>query len=114
MILVTKKKQVIAYGLANGQCPFEIWLENLLDKKALYAVTSRIDRASMGNFGDCKSLGGGVQELRIHQSKGFRVYFAQDGDTIKLLLLGGDKSAQFKDIKLAKIYLQDYEEHKND
>ncbi len=68
----------------------------------------RLDRVSLGNFGDCRSVGEGVQELRIDYGPGYRVYFGQLGSTIVLLLCGGDKSAQAKDINLAHYYWSEY------
>lgn len=68
----------------------------------------RLDRISLGNFGDCRSVGEGVQELRIDYGPGYRVYFGQLGSTIVLLLCGGDKSAQAKDINLAHYYWSEY------
>jgi len=68
----------------------------------------RLDRVSLGNFGDCRSVGEGVQELRIDYGPGYRVYFGQHGSTIVLLLCGGDKDSQAKDIDLAKHYWKEY------
>ena len=78
------------------------------NRKARAIVRARINRIRLGNLGDCKSVGGGVKELRIHFGAGYKVYFSQLGDTIVVLLLGGDKSSQNKDIKQAKLYWQDY------
>ncbi len=63
---------------------------------------------ALGNLGDVKSVGAGVSELRLAFGKGYRVYFAQEGEKIILLLCGGDKGSQDKDIREAKTYLQDY------
>ena len=68
----------------------------------------RLDRVSLGNFGDCHGVGDGVQELRIDYGPGYRVYFGQVGSTIVLLLFGGDKSTQAKDIEQAKRYWNEY------
>ena len=67
-----------------------------------------MDRLNLGNFGGCKSLGGGLHELKIDFGPGYRVYFADVENVIVLLLWGGDKSTQAKDIDVAKKYLADY------
>lgn len=64
-------------------------------------IQARIDRAEMGNFGDCEPVGEGVSEMRIHFGPGYRVYFTQRGQNIVILLAGGDKSNQARDIKTA-------------
>ena len=69
---------------------------------------TRIDRLRFGNFGDCKSVGGGVFELRIHFGPGYRVYFGVVGTDVVILLLGGDKTSQKKDIKMAHKYWKEY------
>jgi len=89
-------------------------LDGLKDKKGRYSIKTRIDRIEDGNFGDCKSLGQGVFELRIQQGPGYRVYFAKDGARIILLLCGGAKRSQEKDIMRAKNYWTDYKERKHD
>ena len=84
------------------------------DRKARAVVRARINRVRLGNLEDCKSVGGGVRELRINFGSGYRVYFAQQGDTVIVLLLGGDKSSQNRDIKQAKLYWQDYKRRGNE
>jgi putative addiction module killer protein len=71
------------------------------DKQAEKRIQARVRRAEMGNFGDCESVGEGVSEMRIHYGPGYRVYFAQRGMEIVILLAGGDKSTQSKDIETA-------------
>ncbi len=80
---------------------FDTWLNSLRDRKAKSLVQVRIDRMEDGNFGDCQSVGSGVSELRIHYGAGYRVYFKRSGLEIVVLLVGGDKSTQPKDIKTA-------------
>jgi len=80
---------------------FATWFENLRDRQAMRRIQARIDRAEDGNFGDCAAVGEGVSEMRIHLGPGYRVYFTQRGTEIVILLAGGDKSTQIKDIKIA-------------
>jgi putative addiction module killer protein len=88
----------------NGKAPFLEWLYSLRDKMAVYRIRARLDRVELGNFGTVKSLGDGVSELKIDYGPGYRVYYAMNGKTVVLLLVGGDKSTQHKDIVTAKAY----------
>ena len=81
---------------------FDEWFDALLDKQAARRIQARIDRAEEGNFGDHQSVGEGVSEMRIHHGPGFRVYFTRRGLEIVILLVGGDKSSQAKDIHTAQ------------
>lgn len=80
---------------------FAAWLEKLRDLKGKARILSRLDSAALGNFGDCKPVGEGVSEMRIHFGSGYRIYCKRRGTEVYLLLLGGDKSTQKRDIKLA-------------
>ena len=80
---------------------FRGWLLGLRDLRARTQIIRRIDRAEAGNFGDVAPIGEGVSEMRIHQGPGYRVYFVQRGQTLILLLCGGDKSSQPTDIRRA-------------
>ena len=77
------------------------WFEELRDRQARARINIRIRRLSLGNFGDVKPVGEGVSELRIEYGPGYRVYFAQRGRALVVLLAGGDKHSQDKDIKRA-------------
>ena len=77
---------------------FDIWLSGLKDRVAKARIVQRIRSAELGNFGDCKPVGGSVFEMRVHVGPGYRVYYTRIGAVIYLLLCGGDKSSQSKDI----------------
>jgi len=81
---------------------FRKWRTQLRDERARAAIASRLDRLAFGHAGDAAPVGDGISELRIHYGPGYRVYFRKQGKTIIVLLCGGDKSSQAKDIKLAK------------
>jgi putative addiction module killer protein len=85
-------KELQLYVTVEGRVPFSEWLGGLRDIKARAKIRVRLDRVSLGNFGDCHGVGDGVQELRIDYGPGYRVYFSQVGSMIVLLLCGGDKS----------------------
>jgi putative addiction module killer protein len=85
---------------------FDAWFESLKDKQTSRRIQARIDRAEEGNFGDHKSVGESVSEMRIHHGPGFRVYFIEREFEIVILLAGGDKSSQSKDIKQAQYIAQ--------
>jgi putative addiction module killer protein len=68
----------------------------------------RLNRIRLGNFGDCKSVGAGISELRIPHGPGYRVYFGRRGKTVVILLYGGDKRTQSRDIALAQTYWDEY------
>lgn len=80
---------------------FDAWLADMKDHIGKARIALRLDRAAKGNFGDCEPVGGGVSEMRIHYGPGYRVYFTRRDAVIYLLLLGGDKSTQKRDIKRA-------------
>ncbi|CAB3922066.1 MULTISPECIES: type II toxin-antitoxin system RelE/ParE family toxin [Burkholderiales] len=81
---------------------FRKWRTRLKDERARILVASRLDRLAFGLAGDVEPVGQGVSELRIHHGPGYRIYFQKRGSTIIVLLCGGDKSTQAKDIKAAK------------
>jgi putative addiction module killer protein len=101
-------KELQIYVTEDGRAPFSEWLASLRDLKARAKIRVRLDRVSLGNLGDCHGVGDGVQELRIDYGSGYRVYFGQEGATMVLLLCGGDKSTQIKDIEIAKRYWNEY------
>jgi putative addiction module killer protein len=80
---------------------FDVWLTRLNDRLARARIALRIRSAEHGNFGDCEPVGEGVSEMRIHVGPGYRVYFTRRAEMVYLLLIGGDKSSQKRDIKRA-------------
>ena len=97
------------YETANGKCPFLTWKAKL-PQRARDLVNTRIARLRLANYGDCKSLKGvkGIYELRIHDGPGYRIYYGKQGRQVILLLSGGSKSTQKRDIEKAKRYWDDY------
>ena len=81
---------------------FRRWWKRLRDERARGVIVARLDRLAFGHPGDVEPVGQGVSELRIHHGPGYRIYFQKRGDTIVVLLCGGDKSSQASDIKIAK------------
>jgi putative addiction module killer protein len=100
--------KINVYQAEDGKVPFSIWLANIRDKRARAKILIRLDRVQLGNFGDSKSVGQGVSELRISKGKGYRVYYGRKECEIVLLLCGGDKATQQTDIQLAKKYWRKY------
>ena len=81
---------------------FRKWRTRLKDQRARALIASRLDRLAYGHAGDAEPVGEGISELRIHHGPGYRVYFQKRGTTLIVLLCGGDKSSQAKDIRIAK------------
>jgi len=92
-----QKRKVLRY-VAAGKDLYGEWLGKLQDISGRAAVSARVDRVAAGNFGDHRSVGQGVWELRINYGPGYRVYYGEDGPVVVLLLCGGDKRSQRKDI----------------
>ena len=103
-----KSQQIIDYINSNGDAPVRDWL-NDLDPVIAARIQARINRLESGNFGDSKSVGSGIYELKFKFGSGYRIYFAKHGESIVLLLCGGDKSTQSKDIEIARLYWADFE-----
>ncbi len=89
---------------------FDRWLSSLKDRTVAAKVAARLVRLSMGNPGDVEPVGSGISELRIHYGKGYRVYYMRRGELIIVLLCGGDKSTQKKDIKAAKMLADEWKD----
>ena len=95
---------------SKGREPFTEWFESIQDTKTQTRIEARLNSIKYGNFGDCQSVGAGVFELRLHFGAGYRIYFGAVDNTIVLLLCGGDKSSQARDIGRAKAYWLEYKE----
>ena len=104
-------KTVTAYVRVDGHEPYTDWLESLRDQKTKERIKVRVRRLETGLYGDCEPVGEGVLELRIFFGPGFRVYFGEDEGNIVILLCGGDKGSQKKDIKTANDYWKEYREN---
>ncbi|CAI8896155.1 Type II toxin-antitoxin system RelE/ParE family toxin [Pseudomonas sp. IT-93MI4] len=89
---------------------FSSWLLKLADSRARMRIQVRIDRMADGNFGDVKAVGEGLSEVRIDYGPGYRVYFMQQGRQVVILLCGGDKSSQPRDIKQARLIAESWQE----
>ncbi len=101
-------RAIQTYETLEGKIPFEDWLNSLRDREGKAKIKARLQRVALGNLGDCKSVGEGVSELRIDCGPGYRVYFGERDSTIILLLCGGDKSTQDRDIRKAKEYFSEF------
>lgn len=94
--------QLLRYQREDGREPFSEWLNGLRDKMAQARIRLRLRQVEAGNLGDCEPVGEGVLELRVHVGAGYRVYCGRHGKTVVLLLCGGDKASQVRDIEQAK------------
>lgn len=104
------EREIRLYRSADGRVPFSEWFDSLDDVRTKQRIDARLARIRVGNFGDAKMVGGGVHELRLDFGPGYRIYFAQEGRTIVILLCGGDKSTQQRDIKRAKQFWLSYQQ----
>jgi putative addiction module killer protein len=100
--------EVREYQTTEGKIPLTAWLEGLRDGATRARVVARLDRLKAGLRGDWKSVVSGIFELRIDHGPGYRVYYGQQGKALILLLCGGDKSTQAKDIETAHAHWKDY------
>jgi putative addiction module killer protein len=107
---ITRPKNLKVYATSDGKEPYTEWLESLKDYTIRARILIRVERLKMGNYGDCKSVGSGVLELRFFFGSGYRVYIGEAADDVVILLCGGDKDSQDKDIERAKEYWQAYQE----
>jgi putative addiction module killer protein len=101
---ITPSKALKVYQTLDGKEPYTKWLESLKDYTIRARILRRLERLKQGNYGDCKSVGEGVLELRFFFGSGYRVYIGEAADDVVILLCGGDKDSQDKDIEKAKEY----------
>lgn len=102
--------EIQIYADSAGRLPFTQWLEALTDRQGRAAIKARLLRLEACNFGDCKPLRDGVQELRIDKGPGYRVYLSRQGPVLVLLLCGSDKTDQDRALARAIEYLKDWKE----
>ncbi len=102
------EREIKKLELPNGLVPFDEWFDSLCDLRMQAAVDARLTRVRAGNFGDCKSVGGGVFELRISFGPGLRVYYGLHGREVVVLVGGGDKRSQSRDIRRAQQLWQQF------
>jgi putative addiction module killer protein len=100
--------EVRIYEDDKGRSPFRDWFKNLKDIRARIRIRLRIDRIRSGNLGDWKAVGQGVSEMRVDYGPGYRVYFGREGSSVVILLSGGGKDTQARDIANAQKYWADW------
>lgn len=105
---IASPRELEIYETSDGRFPFEDWLNSLKDITARSLIRKRLTRIRLGNMGNARNLGDGVWELKIDFGPGYRVYYGEDGPKIVVLLIGGDKGTQPRDIQKAKAYWEDY------
>ena len=103
-----QERDIEYYETEEGKVPFREWFDSLRDRTARNKIDARIRRVESGNLGYCGPVGEGVMELKIDFGPGYRVYFGQDGSRLVILLSGGDKDSQPRDIETAHQYWADY------
>lgn len=111
MTETNRSKKIIVYQNAAGKEPFTDWLSGLRDPTTRRRILRRLHALESGHFGDVRSVGNGINELRFFFGAGYRVYFAEDGETLVILLCGGDKDSQARDIQRARLYWEEYQSH---
>ena len=103
-----RPREILNYTTPSGRNPYRQWYTRITDEKAQIAISNRITRLRVGNFGDFKRLGQDLYELRIHYGPGYRVYFGVFQNDIVILLCGGDEGTQQRDITRARNYWNDF------
>ena len=100
------------YVTATGRSPYREWFNSLRNEMACAVIEARLTRLRAGNFEKCEPVGDGVYELKIYYGPGYRVYFGRKENRVILLVFGGEKSTQAKDIVMAQRYWQDFKERR--
>ena len=103
-----ERYEIREYLTADGHSPFATWLHALRDRRARARIDTRLARVRLGNLGDYAPVGEGVHELRMFSGPGYRVYFGFESNTVVVVLCGGTKASQRRDIATAKAYWNDY------
>jgi len=102
------EQNIIYYTTQDGRCPVREWLDSLRDIRTRAKINVRLRRLSLGNFGFCRPVGAGVLELKIDYGPGYRVYLGQTGARLVVLLCGGVKNTQNRDVLTARVYWNEY------
>jgi putative addiction module killer protein len=113
IVMESQPRELLLYAIEQEEAPFSLWLDSLRDIEARAKIRKRLDRLRLGNLGDYKAVGEGVYELRIDCGPGYRVYYGNIDLTIILLLCGGSKDTQEKDIDQAKQFWNDFKKREN-
>jgi len=111
MVQATEPKTVIIYQDDKGKELFTEWLDGLRDQRGRRFILRRIGKLEQGLYGDCRPVGEGVSELWIFFGPGYRVYFGEEAGHMVILLCGGEKDSQDRDIQAAKAYWKEYKDH---
>lgn len=101
-------RELLEYETQDEKCPVREWIESLKDIQARAIIRKRLNRVRLGNLGVNRNVGKGVWELKIDFGPGYRIYYGEDGPKIVVLLCGGDKGSQNRDITQAQEYWRDY------
>lgn len=114
MLRILRRNKIELYVDPSGKSPFKKWIGRLKDRRGIERIESRVERVCAGNLGDYRYVGEGVFELRIDYGPGYRLYFSQKTSGVIIILYGGDKSTQEKDIKKAQTYWTEEKEQENE
>jgi putative addiction module killer protein len=109
--MINQVYEIEIYSDDRGREPFTEWVDSL-EKTDQVRIDTRLDRVISGNMGDYKHIDGNIHELRFKNHSGFRIYYAMDGNTIVILLNGGNKDTQNRDLERARYYWKDYNKRK--